>query len=55
MARALSLTEAKEELHGVHDLPRGENDISLCRHKQRQRLYWPKMDKDVDVSQGACT
>lgn len=31
MARALSIAEAKEELQRVHELSRGDNDVSLYR------------------------
>lgn len=38
LIRALSQTEAKDELHQIHDLLCGENEIILYRHMQRQGI-----------------
>lgn len=47
LAQAISKTEVKVELKRVHNICRGDNDISLCRRLKRRGYYWPDMKKDV--------
>lgn len=45
MARAISITEAKEEFQGVQRLSCAVKNISLSRDLRRQGYYGPKMAK----------
>lgn len=38
LARALSLTEAKEEMQRIHFISSGENNLNLYRRLQRQDI-----------------
>lgn len=52
LARAISKDEAKAELERIHWSTCTDNDISLYRHEQRQRFYWPNLTKDAaDIQQ----
>lgn len=53
LARCLSLVNVKGELHLVHELSSGNNDVSL-NSEYRGGYYWPNIAKDAFNIQKSC-
>ena len=55
LARCLSLSESSKQLGEVHEKSCSSNSIvSVYRHLQRSRSYWPDMDKQAANIQSQC-